>query len=319
MNFRISKAEAGKRLDLFLVEHAPAGLSRSRIQRLIRDGKVSVDGKRTTPKTLIRAGSSVLLTLPTPPTSTLQPAAIPLTILYEDEELLILNKAAGLVVHPGAGKSDATLVHALLHYGCKLSTIGGPKRPGIVHRLDKETSGVLLIAKSDAAHLHLAKQFAKREVEKIYEAVVFGRVEKTAGNITAAISRHPQRRQKMHTTKTQHQGRPAETRFSRIQCYRHFTHLKLQPKTGRTHQIRVHLADSGHPIVGDKLYGGALSKRPLPQEIKQAIENMARHALHARYLSFVHPGTGKRQQQQAPLPDDMQQLLQVLERCDRYR
>lgn len=287
--FTISPEEAGERLDRWLAAHVE-GLSRARIQALIASGDILRNGTPTRPSETLRAGDILAVRVPEPePLAELQPEDIPLAILHEDSDLLVLNKPAGLVVHPGAGNDTGTLVHALLHHCRDLSGIGGVERPGIVHRLDKETSGCLVIAKNDLAHQALAAQFAARTTEKIYLAIVAGTPKQKTGIIDKPIDRHAINRQMMTIAKPG-KGRDAVTHYKVLASADGLSLVECRPKTGRTHQIRVHLKHLGHPIVGDPVYG----KRG----------KFERHLLHAWQLAFDHPRTGERLACTAPVPAD---------------
>ncbi len=290
----VARKDAGARLDRFLAQEV-ADFSRARLQTLIRDGFVKLNGKPARPRDLVRTNDSIELVEPEIEKIDAQPERIPLDLLFEDDDLIVLNKAAGMVVHPGAGNQEHTLVNALLAHCTNLSGIGGKERPGIVHRLDKETSGCLIVAKNDLTHRDLAKQFAARSVQKIYLAVVAGHLRKTSGVIDAAIARHPIHRQRMSIARRQ--GRAAKTEYrvlgsgddaSLVECILH---------SGRTHQIRVHLHHLGHPVLGDKLYGG-----------KRA-GTFSRQLLHAWKLGFQHPRTGERMSFEAPMPDDIKEVI----------
>lgn len=290
MNFEswiVGDEGRGLRLDKFLTGRMPE-FSRVRLQGFIREGRVLVNGLPARPSQTLDAADAVRLTLPdvvVPPTAEAQ--NIPLDILHEEAGFLVLNKPAGLVVHPGAGNADGTLVNALLFHCAGLSNIGGVGRPGIVHRLDKETSGCLIIAKTDAAHRSISEQFAQRSVKKNYLALVGGTLRMPHGTIEAAIRRHAVHRQKMAVNE---RGRAALTKYRVIASSSGMSLLDCQPQTGRTHQIRVHLKHLGHPIVGDPLYGRRGTS--------------PRHFLHAWKISFHHPETGKTLKFLAPLPPD---------------
>ena len=255
---------------------------------------------------VMREGDTVAVEIPAPVETAMRGEELPLEILYQDEDLAVLNKPAGMVVHPGAGHASGTLVNALLHHLDDLSGIGGELRPGIVHRLDRGTSGVMVVAKHDAAHQELARQFEEREVEKEYIALVWGTV--TAGRrIDAAIGRDPNNRQKM-TAKAKH-ARSAVTRITRARPLPGLTLCQVAIHTGRTHQIRVHLSAIGHPIVGDATYGGV--HRRVPGDIR-AVQRLDRPFLHAARLAFTHPRDGRRMEFTAPLPDDLLDVLDAL-------
>jgi 23S rRNA pseudouridine1911/1915/1917 synthase len=311
--FTVERAEARLRLDRWLQDRAP-DLSRTRLQALIAAGHVTVDGRVSRPSLRLRGGEAVALEIPPPVPLALDPEPIPLDIVYEDDAVLVVNKPAGLVVHPGAGHATGTLVHALLaHCGPSLSGIGGARRPGIVHRLDRGTSGLLAVAKSDRAHLALARQLKARTVERRYVALVHGTVSRVEGLVEAAIGRHPADRQRM-AVRPPGAGRAAITRFRVTERFRRpaaLTLLDVQLGTGRTHQIRVHLAHLGHPVVGDRTYrrGGPVPGGPA---LAARIAALNGQALHAAVLGFVHPETGERLRFEAPVPAPFGALLDWL-------
>jgi len=290
----VDSSHAGQRLDRFLAESLTA-FSRSRLQALIRDGFVKVNGKPARPPDVVRRGDSIEWREPEITKIDAEPEPMDLDILFEDDDLLVINKPAGLVVHPGAGHQQHTLVNALLAHCKNLSGIGGKERPGIVHRLDKETSGALVIAKNDATHRDLAKQFADRTIGKIYLALVAGAPRKSFGTIEAPIARHPVHRKKMSVA--QRAGRSARTEYRVVRSSGDASLVECTIHSGRTHQIRVHLHHLGHPVLGDKLYGG-----------KRA-GNFPRQMLHAWKLSFRHPRTGKTMNFTAPVPQDLEAIL----------
>ncbi len=283
------KQVARLRLDRFLASQL-SGHSRARLQRLIRARFVRLNGQAARPRDLVHAGDVIELTEPPLEKIDNQPEHIPLEILFEDDDLIVISKPAGLVVHPGAAHREHTLVNALLHHCPALSGIGGKERPGIVHRLDKETSGCLVIAKNDQAHRGLATQFAARSVEKIYLALVAGKLRKTAGVIEERIGRHPVDRQRMSVTSSR--GRAAKTEYRVVRSSDKMSLVECQLHTGRTHQIRVHLHHLGHPVLGDKVYAPKLAK------------DYPRQMLHAWKLGFQHPCTGEWKKFEAPLPED---------------
>ncbi len=312
----VPREAASQRLDQFLVSHLPE-TSRARIQQLIAQEKVLVDGKSPKPSLHLRGGETIeiLGDVERPPLRAI-PEEIPLDVVYEDKDLAVINKPAGMMVHAGAGATDAdrnrgTLVNALLHRFGPLSEVGGDLRPGIVHRLDKETSGLIVVAKNDAAHRKLAAQFAARKVKKTYIALVHGALKNDKGTIAAAISRDAVRRVRMTTRRTG--GREAVTHYTvqrRIDSdYGKFTLLDVKIDTGRTHQIRVHLSSLGHPIVGDTLYGA-------PREIagkSGAVLFLPRNFLHAADLQFAHPTTGEALSFARPIPGPLSEFLRRLE------
>ena len=285
----IGRDQAGERLDRALALALPA-FSRARLQALIRDGFVTVNGKKPRPRDAVRTGDLIEVREPEIEKSDAQPETIPLEILFEDDDLLVLNKPAGIVMHPGAGHQQHTLVNALLAHCKNLSGIGGKERPGIVHRLDKETSGALVIAKNDTTHRDLSKQFAARTMGKIYLALVAGTPRKLTGTIDKAIERHPVHRQRMSIARRQ--GRSAKTDYRVLRSSGDVSLVECTLHSGRTHQIRVHLHHLGHPVLGDKLYAG-----------KRA-GDFPRQMLHAWKLAFRHPRTGDEMSFEAPVPSD---------------
>ena len=294
----VEKTMPHERLDTFLRTQFST-LSRGAIQRLIQQGDVRVAGKPVKASHLPRAGEKIEIHWPDAKPATAQPQEMPLDVLFEDDDLLVLNKPPGMVVHPSAGHEESTLVNALLHHCAgQLSGIGGVARPGIVHRLDKETSGCLVIAKNDPTHLALSTQFAGREVRKIYHAIVCGRVTPEQGDIRAAIARHPTHRKRMAVTDGS--GREAWTSYTVIERLREATLVEAVLHTGRTHQIRVHFKHLGFPVAGDATYGNRQNKRVAELTGYTAPRQM----LHAQQLSFKHPRTGRRQTFTAPLPAD---------------
>jgi len=302
------------RLDRFLTSVLPAH-SRSQIQRLIEDGHVLVDGRAAKSNQRVKAAQTISVDIPEPVDPEPQAEALPIAIVYQDSDLAVVDKPAGMVVHPAAGHASGTLVNALLHHVDDLSGIGGEKRPGIVHRLDRGTSGLLVVAKHDAAHDALAKQFQSREVEKDYYALVWGEV--MAGRrIDAPIGRDPANRKKMAAAKTagdSNRVRRSREAVTRIVAAEHFgaqlTLALVAIHTGRTHQIRVHLSAIGHPVVGDPLYGGV--HRRVPGDLR-AVTHLDRPFLHAARLAFKHPSDGRRMEFQSPLPADLQRVLDEL-------
>jgi 23S rRNA pseudouridine1911/1915/1917 synthase len=303
LTFTVPPDFSGQRLDRFLVS-VLEGRSRSLVQKLIADGHVTIEGRDSRPNLAMRDGERVTVDIPdvTPPL--VSGEALPLEIIYQDPDVAVLNKPAGLVVHPGAGHPSGTLVNALLHHITDLSGIGGESRPGIVHRLDRGTSGVMVIAKNDAAHQELSRQFQDREVEKEYIALVWGVVQ-AGRRIDAAIGRDPANRQKM-SARAKH-ARSAVTRITRARHLPGVTLCQVAIHTGRTHQIRVHLSGIGHPIVGDSVYGGV--RRRVAGDLR-AVLRLERPFLHAERLAFKHPRDQRRMEFSVPLPAD---LLGVLE------
>ena len=312
--YDIQSDQRGTRLDRFLI-NATEGISRTYLQRLIRDGDVTVNGKvAKAPSYVLRDGDKVCLTLPPPrPLDTVQPELISLDILHEDSHLIVLNKPAGMLVHPAIGVNVGTLVNALLAHCTDLSGIGGVERPGIVHRLDKDTSGVLVVAKTDVVHRELSVQFEAHSITRQYVAVVCGAPTKTTGTIDARIARSRRDRRRMTTVETG--GRHAVTHYAVLERYPKFAFVQLTLETGRLHQIRVHLQHIGHPVVGDAVYGG--EQRALndadTSDLKHALSRLKRQALHARLLGFEHPATGEHLTFSAPMPKDMQQVVDTLQ------
>ncbi len=306
-SFVVEKSLPSARLDKFLCEKFPAA-SRGALQRLIEEGHVRVNGQTVKPTHHPHAGEQIEVHWPEAKPAEAQPERIPLEILFEDKSLLVVNKPAGLVVHPAAGHEEHTLVNALLHH-CKgsLSGIGGVARPGIVHRLDKETSGCLVVAKNDETHIALAEQFSNREVKKIYHALVCGEPARDSGEIRAAIARHPTHRKRM-AVRDDSDGRAAHTSYRILERLYATTLMEAQIHTGRTHQIRVHFQFIGHPLVGDDTYGAKQNAR-----VKELTNYAApRVMLHAKNLSFIHPRTQKPMNFEAPLPADFKQALKLL-------
>jgi 23S rRNA pseudouridine1911/1915/1917 synthase len=306
-NFIIEQSLPGARLDVFLRGKFPA-LSRGTMQRLIGQDLILVNGQTVKPTHTPRAGDKIEIHWPEVRPAAAQPEEIPLDILFEDASLLVVNKPAGLVVHPAAGHAEHTLVNALLHH-ChgSLSGIGGVARPGIVHRLDKDTSGCLVVAKDDATHLALSQQFAGRTVKKLYDALLIGRLADAAGEIHAAIARHATHRKLMAVQPEGH-GRAAHTSYRVVERFAHATLVEAAIHTGRTHQIRVHFQFLGHPLVGDDTYG----EKPNKNFTKLTGLAAPRVLLHSRKLTFVHPRTGREMSFTAPLPEDFQHALKFL-------
>jgi len=292
----VSENDAKLRLDQFLAKQLPK-YSRSRLQQLIRGGLVRLNEQSTRPRQIVRGGDRIDLTEPPLEKIDIRPEPIPLEILFEDDDLIVINKPAGLTVHPGAGQREHTVVNALLSHCATLSGIGGKERPGIVHRLDKETSGCLVVAKNDMAHRELSKQFAARTVEKIYLALVAGKLRKPAGLIEEKIGRHPVHRRRMRVTSLR--GRTATTEYRVIRSSNQASLIECRLHSGRTHQVRVHLHHLGHPVLGDKIYAPRFAK------------NFPRQMLHAWKLGFHHPGTGDWKILEAPLPADFATAIKL--------
>jgi 23S rRNA pseudouridine1911/1915/1917 synthase len=304
--FTVAEDGEGMRLDRFLVSVLP-GHSRSQIQRLIKEEHVRIDGRDARANQSVKIGQQISLEISEPVAPEPQPEALPLAILYQDRDVIVIDKPAGMVVHPAAGHESGTLVNALLHHIDDLSGIGGEKRPGIVHRLDRGTSGLMVVAKHDAAHVELARQFREREIEKEYLALVWGDV-RAGRRIDAPIGRDPSNRKKMSARARR--SREAVTRIVRAEpLHPMLTLARVAIHTGRTHQIRVHLNAIGHPVVGDALYGGV--HRRVPGDLK-AVTHLERPFLHAARLAFRHPSDGRRMEFESPLPDDLQRVLDEL-------
>ncbi len=294
IEFIVSENDAKLRLDHFLAKRLPQ-YSRSRLQQLIRNGFVRLNGASTRPRQIVRAGDKIDVRESPVEQIETRPQRIPLDILFEDDDLIVINKPAGLIVHPGAGQREHTLVNALLSHCTTLSGIGGKERPGIVHRLDKETSGCLVVAKNDLAHRELSRQFADRTVEKIYLALVAGKLRKPAGVMEERIGRHPVHRQRMSVTTKR--GRTAKTEYRVVRSNEEASLIECRLHSGRTHQVRVHLHHLGHPVLGDKVYGA------------RRVKNFPRQMLHAWKLAFRHPQTGEWKQFQASVPDDFKEAV----------
>lgn len=302
-DFMVSDEASGKRLDLFIFEAAKAqGLSwsRSQIQKWIEDGRIEIvfSATQLKPSYPVVSGETVRVAPPPPKRLQLEAENVPLDIVYEDEDIAVINKPAGLTVHPAPGHEEGTLVHALLFHLKNLSGIGGAMRPGIVHRLDKDTSGLLLVAKNDAAHQKLTAQFHTQQVERRYIALVCGEMKDDEGEVRLPIARHPVDRKRMAVSRSR--GKAAHTRYRVLERFSGYTMIEAALITGRTHQIRVHMTAIGHPLIGDPVYGSC--RRP---EIK-------RQALHAALVSFTHPRTGKTMRFTSPLPEDLTILLAAL-------
>ncbi len=311
-NFTVPAEAAHMRLDTYLASQITA-TSRSQVRRAIELGHVLVNGRQITkPAYEVSAGEGVQITLPATPPLEARPEAIPLDIVHEDDEIIVVNKPAGMVTHPGAGASSGTLANALVHYfnqqALQLPRRGGASRPGIVHRLDVGTSGLIVVAKTDRAHLALAEQFQSRTVRKIYSALVYGVVKDNEGRIEAPIGRDPRSRVKM-AVRPPGEGREALTLYRVAERFDEFTLLDVEIKTGRTHQIRVHLAHIKHPVVADPTYDAGRANSVKNARLRSAIGKLDRPFLHAARLSFTHPGSGQVVEFSAPLPDGLQSFL----------
>ncbi len=309
--YQIPEHSEDIRLDVFLCS-CPITLSRSRIKALIKSGDVKVNNFPSKPSHKLKSGDRVLLSLPAPTTQTLEPEAVEFGIIHEDECVVVVNKPAGLVVHPAPGHGTGTLVHGLLRHCGRLSGLGGPTRPGVVHRLDKDTSGLMVVAKTDGAHEFLAGQFKGGMVDKDYLALAHGMFKREEGAIELPISRHPKKRKKMSVAMSK--GRYALTLWHKIEEFQSgFTLLSVSIKTGRTHQIRVHLSHEGHPIAGDPVYGyGKRWWKRHPLYKKHVLPSINRQMLHATRLRFIHPEQKEYVEFKAPLPDDMDRAVRIL-------
>lgn len=300
LHLKAETEDAGTRLDAFVASRAN-GLTRSQAARYIDEGRVSVDGKPASKSCRISGGETVTVDVPEVRETALEPQDIPLDVVYEDEDVIVVNKPSGLVVHPAPGHPDGTLVNALLHHcGSSLSGIGGEKRPGIVHRIDRDTSGLIIAAKNDAAHLGLSAQLSDHTLARTYECLVVGNLKEDSGTVDAPIGRHPSDRKKMAVVAS---GRPAVTHWEVIARYAGVTHVRCRLETGRTHQIRVHMAYIGHPILGDTVYGA-----------KKPVAGLTGQCLHAVGLRFIHPRTGEAVELHCPLPQEFQEQLRKLEK-----
>ena len=310
--FHQPSADIDVRLDRFLSANRDVDLSRARVQNLIKTGAVTVNGERKKPSYQLRPGDRIKISFLHPSALLESSENIEFDLLYEDDSILVVDKPPGLVVHPCAGHHTGTLVHGLVRRCSNLSSLSGPLRPGIVHRLDKDTSGVMVVAKSDRVHNFLAHQFKRREVEKRYLALVHGNVGKEKGMIDFPVRRHPVKRREMHVSLLE--GRTAMTHWEVISVFSlGFSLLRISPSTGRTHQIRVHMAYMGYPVVGDRVYGyGKRWWRQQSSVVKEALTLAKRQMLHAALLGFVHPDSRKYVKFEAPPPPDFVSLLEWL-------
>ncbi len=314
LHLAIDAGMRGQRIDRLLAEQFPA-ITRSRFQKLLRDGCVTAAGRKVRSAYRVMLGDEVRVTIPPPEPADLEPEDIPLRVVFEDEHLLVIDKPAGLVVHPAAGNQTGTLVHALLFHARQLSAHGDLLRPGIVHRLDKDTTGLMVVAKTEHAHATLADALRARTVRREYAAIVWGRIRDDAGEVEAPIGRNPGDRKRMAVRSTG--GKAALTRYAVRARYAFATLLDLRLATGRTHQIRVHMAFIGHPVFGDPSYGGRAPRLtqltpPLRVQAKRALEVLPRQALHAARLSFRHPETGRELEFASPLPEDFTTALALI-------
>jgi len=300
--FIIAKDDAKKRLDIFLAENLEE--SRSFLQKGILEGWVKVNGVTVKPNYKLKVEDHITVVVPPPPQPSIEPENIPLDIIFEDKDIIVVNKPRGMVVYPAPGNYSGTLINAVLFHTRDLSVRSGLTRPGIVHRLDKDTSGVIVLAKTDNAHMSISKQLKNRQVHKVYRAIVWGKVQENRATINAPIGRNLVKRTKMQVTLKN--SREAITHFEVIERFEDFTLLELTIETGRTHQIRVHMQYIGHPVVGDPVY----SRKKAPFNIKG-------QALHAYKLGFYHPSTGKYMEFTAPMPEDMNSILEILRKQKR--
>ena len=308
LTFHVALEDAGARLDSYLATRIE-GWSRARLQRLIDSEDVLVNGKTAKPSYKLRNNDELEVELTAPVADSFTPEPIPIEIVYEDETLVVVNKPAGLVVHPAAGIHSGTLANALSYHFQQLPGSGAGVRPGIVHRLDRDTSGLLVVAKTEAALEHLSDQFRDRTVFKSYVALVHGRVSTDSGRIDQPLARDRSNRTRMAVVRG---GRSALSLYRVRQRFDRFTLLDVELKTGRTHQIRVHLAWLKHPVVGDEIYGAGRDNQILDVKLRAAVRNLGRHFLHAEKLAFTHPQTGKRVEFSSPLPPELSELLTVI-------
>ena len=310
---KVEPADAGSRLDHLLARSLD--FSRARLQRWLKAGLVLVNGQARPPSYKVRSGDAINVAVPEPAPSHLLPESLPLEIVYEDRDLLVVNKPPGLVTHPGGGHKSGTLLNALLHHCPDLQEIGDVSRPGLVHRLDKDTSGLLVVAKTEVAHRSLINQFQKHEVKKKYLALVWGRLPQREGRISQEIGRHPTERQKMSVHSRR--GKEAVTRWRvRQEFTGPLTLLELTIETGRTHQIRVHMTALGHPVLGDATYGGGAARlKSAPPALSGLRPLVKRQMLHAWQLRFIHPRSGEEVGWEARLPEDFQGVVDYLEGC----
>jgi 23S rRNA pseudouridine1911/1915/1917 synthase len=287
-------------------------VSRAAVQRLIESGLVLLNGEPAKASVKLLGGETLVITIPPPVAAEPTPEAIPLDILYEDSDVIVINKPAGLSVHPGAGNLTGTLVNALLAHCTDLSGIGGVERPGIVHRIDKDTSGILVVAKNDRSHNALSERFQRHDIKRIYYALIYGSPKTDTGTIRSLIGRHPTDRVKMSSKAKS--GKPSVTHWRAEARYPEVTLVRLRLETGRTHQIRVHLSEAGYPLLGDSIYGsdGRINNLKDPK-LRQLIKELGRQALHASILGFVHPTTGEYLEFTTPIPEDMQRIVDYLD------
>jgi 23S rRNA pseudouridine1911/1915/1917 synthase len=313
LELMVPAAQGKQRLDLFLASKLPA-VTRAKLKKLIDDQHISIDGQPTKAGHLVRPGEVILVFFPPASAGNVEPEEIPLNIIFEDEHLLVVNKAAGMVVHPACANFNGTLVNALLAHCLRLSSVGGDVRPGLVHRLDKDTSGLLVVAKDDLTHVGLARQLSERKMEREYRAIVWGHLKLKKGTVQAALMRNPKDRLRMmiHTD-----GKMAVTHYQVLEELPLTSYLQLNLETGRTHQIRVHMSSLSHPIFSDATYGGRSKQLAgLNHEKTQfglnLLKRYTRQMLHARTLAFVHPISGELQRFESDIPEDMQAMLDEL-------
>jgi 23S rRNA pseudouridine1911/1915/1917 synthase len=309
LSFSVAAAEAGARLDAYLAARVTT-LSRTRLKQAIADGDVLVDGRAAKPSLKLRGGEQIELDAPDAPVAEFQPEDIPLDIVYEDDAVVVVNKPAGMVVHPAAGVHSGTLANALAFHFQQLPERGGARRPGIVHRLDRDTSGLIVVAKTETAHEHLSEQFRARTIFKSYVALVHGQVADDKGRIEESLARDPRNRTRMAVVRA---GRAALSLYRVRRRYTRCTLLDVEIKTGRTHQIRVHLAWLKHPVVGDRVYGGGRDQTIGQPQLRAAVAALGRQFLHAARLGFHQPQTGEWLSFNAPLPAELAKLLEALE------
>lgn len=310
VHYKVKPSDENKRLDHFLVEQG-RDFSRSQWKKLIDSLHVRINNKAAQAGTKLKANDEIVVVIPSKPSSELIPEARPLQIIHEDESILIINKPAGLVVHPATSHQVGTLVHALLYHDPALAEVGSPDRPGLVHRLDKGTSGLMVIARTEEARRSLIRQFEQRRVYKEYWALVHGVLSPAQGTFATRLGRHPKHRKKFAAVPS---GKAAHTDYVVTESFGGlFSVVRLQLHTGRTHQIRVHLSEAGHPILGDKTYGGKRdTRKSLPESVRDAIKALNRPALHSAVLGFQHPTTGKAVKFKAPLPEDLKSIVSCL-------
>ncbi len=309
LEFQVQTGNDGTRLDKFLA-HRCKQISRSQLQKLIDRGLVSVGAINKTASYKVKAGDVIVVIIPPPTEPSVSAENIPIDIIYEDDHIIVLNKQPGMVTHPGAGNRNQTLVNAVLHHCSQLSGIGGIKRPGVVHRLDKETSGVIIMARNDQAHLKLSEQFAQRKVKKIYHALVVGEMPSHSGIIDTPIGRHIKDRKRISTRTNK--PRESITEYKVLECFDDCTLIEIALKTGRTHQVRVHLASIGNPVLGDKVYGKGASRRIKNQAVQAKVRKLEYFTLHSRSLTIDHPTSGKKMTFIAEHPEHFQAMLRFL-------